>query len=176
MRVYVLAWMFAQLMNSPRHNATVLSLVHLQPLGDSPRSVEVSRHRLSLSSLPALLQTFTLTAFGQIEKASTRHVRHERRWGRLNQMFVHYGKNNMLAFAPSHSSWIHSSGISCVYLKTNRLPSYASLPAPDSHLSPPQPLCTLSLRLQWLIQLNKTRPSGVVPLCAKHVMRRFNGQ
>lgn len=58
-------------------------------------------------------------------------------------------------FTTIKTTGVHSLGISYVYSKT----SYASLPAPDSRLSPLQSPCPLSPWLQRLIQPDATKLS-----------------
>lgn len=113
MQACLWAWTFAWLINY-RGKFTVLSLVHLQPFGDSLRPVGVSRHRLSLSSLFARLQTsdwlccvwlHETVRGGQRErdgKKNRRHVQQERQRGGLNLMFVHsYVKKQHDCFSPA---------------------------------------------------------------------------
>lgn len=100
--MYEPAWMFALLTTPSRHIATVLSVVHLQPCGDSPHSVEVSTDTASLCpvcSRGCKLQTDCLvwlhdsvwdTDAKRREGNRGGLAEHKRQWRRLNQMIVHY--------------------------------------------------------------------------------------
>lgn len=123
-----------------------------RPSGDSSRSAEASRHRLSLSSEFTPLQTGLIAwETDGDRKSNTRRIQHERWRGRLNQMLV--------AFAPSHASWVHSVGISYVCLKTNR-PLFLLL----THVYHLLCHCVSVREAAHSAQQNQTPPDLVVPL------------
>ena len=92
------------------------------------------RPRHTDSSLSSLLQTAAVFCLhecgrhkyrkGEIDKkkSNTRQEQQERRWGEVESDACSLVKNNMRALPTLHVSWIHSLGISHVYLRTDRLP------------------------------------------------------
>lgn len=109
--MYALAWMFAQLMNSSRRSATELSPKHLQPFGDSPRSVEVSRHRSSLSSHGCRLNTDRV--WSDCMRVGQRHEACSAR-----ETVRNLESDVCSLLLKQHASRVHSLGISYVYFKT----------------------------------------------------------